>query len=947
MKKYLIESLKTSSINFELKSKNEYQHQLLSNKEKKIVTDIRRELESCDEFIISVAFITEGGISLLLEQLKDLEKKGVKGKILTGDYLNFTQPKALKKLFSYSNLEVKLLSNEKFHAKGYFFRKNGIWTLIIGSSNLTQTALTVNFEWNLKISSLEKGKIVNEVLKEFNEEFDNLPKLTLDIIKKYEELYILTKEINKLQKDRAVKNNNIKPNAMQIEALKSFESLRKTKNKGLLISATGTGKTFLSAFDVKISNPKKVLFLAHRKTILEKSKKSYELIIKDKNMGIYGEDFLAEKDIIFAMVQTLSKNKHLDMFSKEEFDYIVVDEVHHSGAKSYQKILDYFKPKFLLGMTATPERSDEFNIYELFDHNIVYEIRLHDALKEKLLCPFHYFGIKDITIEGKEINEKTSLKNLVLDERVNHIIEKSRYYGYSGDKLHGLIFASKVEEAVLLAEKLTEKGIKSKALSGKSSDLEREKTIESLEQGRIEYIITVDIFNEGIDIPCVNQVIFLRPTESSIVYIQQLGRGLRKSDNKEYVVILDFIGNYEKNFLIPTAISQNNNYDRDFMKRFLTNGTNMIPGESSIVFENVVKERIFENINRTNFSTKKNIEHDFNLLEKQLGKIPLLNDFFERDMIEPSIILKFRKDYDDILKTIRPKNNLGELSKLEKNYLVFLSSIFTPSKRVHEMVILKELLLNESIDINKIENILEKNYFLSEQKENIYNAVRHLEKTIFTSLSTIKEFEPIIELKDNICSLKKDFKKGYEKNSYFKILIDDLIKYNLNYVLKNYKQKTKETILKYKEYTKQQAFWNLNLDFNNGYQVSGYTIFEESRKVIIFITLDDSLPFVVYDNVFYDNQRFTWFSKNNRYKIRNGTLTGEGKIANNYYTIEVFLKKKSGENFFYLGEVEEVLDSKEIIGKNGNPLVEYELKLKYEIDSDLYSYFNLENKIDK
>lgn len=946
MEKYLIESLKTSSIDFELESKSEYQHKLLSNKNRKIVTDIRKEFENCEEFIISVAFITEGGLSLILDQLKELEKKGIKGRVLTGDYLNFTQPKALKKLLSYKNIDIKLLSDEKFHAKGYFFKKNGIWNLIIGSSNLTQTALTVNFEWNLKISSLEKGKIADEILNEFNKTFDNLPNLTLNMVEKYEEIYKLNKKIVKLQKQRELENKEIKPNMMQIEALKSLEELRKERARGLLISATGTGKTYLSAFDIKAANPKKILFLAHRKTILEKSKKSYELIIKNKNMGIYGEDILIDRDVVFAMVQTLSKDKHLELFSKEEFDYIVVDEVHHSGAKSYQKIIDYFKPKFLLGMTATPERSDDFDIYDLFNHNIAYEIRLHDALRENLLCPFHYFGISDIVVEGKEIDEKTSVKNLVLDERINHIIEKSRYYGYSGDKLHGLIFASKVEEATALAEKLNEKGVRSRALSGKSSDSEREDTIEMLEKGEIEYIVTVDIFNEGIDIPCVNQVIFLRPTESSIVYIQQLGRGLRKSINKEYVVILDFIGNYQKNFLIPTAISQNNSFDRDFMKRFLINGTDMIPGESSIVFENIVKERIFENINKTNFSTKKNIEHDFNLLEKQLGRIPLLNDFFQREMIEPSVILKFRKDYDEILKVLKPKISLGKLSKLEKNYLTFLSSVFTPSKRVHEMVILKNLLLKESLIIDEIENILEREYSLLNQSESIENAIKHLSKEIFTSLSTIKEYEPILDLGTSV-SLKNEFKASYQKNSYFKLLIDDLIDYNLNYVLKNYRQIGKETIQKYKEYTKLEAFWYLNLDFNNGYQVSGYTIFEDKKKVIIFITLDDSLPFIAYDNVFYDKQRFSWFSKNNRCISRNGNLTGEGKIANNYYTIEVFLKKKSGENFFYLGEVEKVLNAKETLSVKGEPLVEYELRLKEEIEDSLYEYFNFENKIDK
>ena len=365
---------------------------------------------------------------------------------------------------------------------------------------------------------------------------------------------------------------------MQREALKNLFELRQTKDRGLLISATGTGKTYLSAFDVKNVNPKKMLFTAHRKTILEKSKLTFENIIKDKKMAVYGENGWENADYIFAMVQTLSRAEHLKNFSEDFFDYIIIDEVHHSGAKTYQALINYFKPKFLLGMTATPERTDDFDVYGLFNHNIAYEIRLYDALRENLLCPFHYFGISDISVDGEIINEKASIKKLAADERVNHIIEKSRYYGYSGDKLHGLIFVSRKDEAEILCEKFNERGIKSIFLTGDDTDNTREKGIEKLEKGEIDYIITVDIFNEGVDIPCVNQVILLRPTESSIVYIQQLGRGLRKSENKEFVVILDFIGNYEKNFLIPAAISQNNSFDKDFMKRFLMNGTNIIPG---------------------------------------------------------------------------------------------------------------------------------------------------------------------------------------------------------------------------------------------------------------------------------------------------------------------------------------------------------------------------------
>ena len=938
MRDILIDSIKTSLIDRNMESILSYQHKLISNREEKIISLIRRELESCDEFIISVAFITLGGVTMILEQLKDLEQRDVKGKILTGDYLTFTQPKALKKLLEFKNIELKILSDEKFHAKGYFFRKGDIWTMIVGSSNLTQTALTVNFEWNLKINSLKDGKIATEILNNFYNVFNKIPALDMDSLLEYERVYNLTKEYTKKKKQEIREYKEITPNIMQKQALENLNNLRNYERKGLLISATGTGKTYLSAFDVRNANPKRVLFIAHRKTILQKAKETYENILRDKKIVIYGEEDIDEADVVFAMIQTLSKENHMTKFSPDYFDYIVVDEVHHGGAKSYQSVLNYFIPKFLLGMTATPERGDNFDIYKLFDNNIAYEIRLHDALKEELLSPFHYFGISDIEIDGELINEKSGIKKLTADARVKHIIEKSRFYGYSGDKIHGLIFVSRIDEALLLEEKFQERGVKAIALTGDDSDEKRERSITQLENGEIEYIITVDIFNEGVDIPCVNQVILLRPTESSIVYIQQLGRGLRKYPDKEYVVILDFIGNYEKNFLIPIAVSQNSNYDKDYMKRFIMNGTDMIPGQSSIIFEEIVKERIFENINRTNFSTKKNIEKDFILLEKQLGRVPMLYDFFEKNMIEPSVILKYKKTYDEVLRILKPREEFPTLDSRESNYLTFLSSFFTPAKRVHEMVILQELLNKERVSIEEIGKILEERYSLYNQEESIENGVKHLAKEIFVSLSTAKEFLPIIERYEDDIVLSGDFKKSYEGKLYFKNLIDDLIRYNLAYVEKNYKQREEETILRYKEYSKQEAFWYLNLDFNNGYQVSGYTVFEEQRKVILFITLDDTPPFTQYDNKFYDNRRFTWYSKNQRCLSRNGKLTAEGKIAENYYILEAFIKKKSGENFYYIGKVKKVLNPKEIVNYKGNSVVEYELLLKDEIEENLYNY---------
>ena len=399
MKNILLEALKTSSIDANIDSDEKYQYELIENHEEKVVTRLRKYFEDCDEFIISVAFITMGGLSLFLEELKNLEERNIKGKILTGDYLNFTEPKALKKLLSYKNIDLRIATNRKHHTKSYFFRKENVWTLIIGSSNLTQGALTINFEWNIKINSLENGKFIKNILDRFDEEFENFQKLTLNDIEIYQKKYEEIKRILN-QSEKIFLKNKIEPNLMQREALKNLQEARKISDRSLLISATGTGKTYLSAFDVKQAGAKKILFVAHRKTILERSKISFENILKDKELKIFDNNYeLNNRDeIVFAMVQTLTKEKNLSIFPQNYFDYIVIDEVHHSGAKTYQNIFEYFKPKFLLGITATPERTDDYNIFELFDYNVASEIRLQDAMKEELLCPFHYFGIADIKL---------------------------------------------------------------------------------------------------------------------------------------------------------------------------------------------------------------------------------------------------------------------------------------------------------------------------------------------------------------------------------------------------------------------------------------------------------------------------------------------------------------------------------------------------------------------
>lgn len=418
----------------------------------------------------------------------------------------------------------------------------------------------------------------------------------------------------------------------------------------------------MAAFDVRKYKPKKMLFLIHRENIARAAMASFKRVLGSNiNAGILaGSSKNFDCDYTFAMVQTLSKKEIREQFAPDHFDYIVIDEVHRAGAESYGRIIDYFKPKFLLGMTATPERTDAFDIFKLFDYNIAYEIRLQRALEENLLVPFHYFGITDIEVNGVALEETSDFNYLVCEERVRHIIEKIEFYGCGSDRTKGLVFCSRNEEAKELAAKFNENGYRAIALSGADNEDKRESAIKRLEKDEgddcLDYIFTVDIFNEGVDIPTVNQVVMLRPTQSPIVFVQQLGRGLRKAKDKEYVVIVDFIGNYTNNFMIPMALSGDRSYNKDSVRRYIMEGTRVIPGCSTINFDEISKKMIFQSIDDAKFADSKIIKESYKQLRYKLGRIPMLMDFETYGSIDPIRIFdnksygsyhKFLKKYKD------------------------------------------------------------------------------------------------------------------------------------------------------------------------------------------------------------------------------------------------------------------------------------------------------------
>lgn len=501
----LQQSLASALIDNKINSLPDLQPQIIYNdynSGSNLLVELLQELQTCKRFYFAIAFITQSGLICLKECLKLLQEKNITGDILTTDYLYFNQPKALQELQQYPNLNIRIYTKENFHIKGYIFEQNDYYTLIVGSNNLTQTALKANKEWSLKINSLANGALINNTLSQFQQMWQESLPLTDIWLKQYATKY---HSLQKLKRQFAtaqenISTNDIAPNKMQQEALTALAKLQQdNKHKALLISATGTGKTYLSAFAVKKANPKRLLFLAHREQILKQACKTFAKIIPDIQYGILSanhKDF--HKPYLFATINMLNKEENLTQFTPTHFDYIIIDETHRAGANSYLKILNYFQPQFLLGMTATPERTDGFDIYQLFDHNIAYEIRLNQAMQENLLCPFHYFGITDITVDDQEINDNSTFNDLTTDARVTHIINQSKYYGFSGERLRGLIFCSQIEEAQILSQKFNERGFNTIALSGKDSQETRTNGIHKLEQKErstgLDYIFTVDIY---------------------------------------------------------------------------------------------------------------------------------------------------------------------------------------------------------------------------------------------------------------------------------------------------------------------------------------------------------------------------------------------------------------------------------------------------------------------
>ncbi len=602
-------------------------------------SELRKEILSSNKIDLLVSFIKFKGIIILERELGEFTERGGLLRVITTTYMGASDYKAIQLLSKLKNTVVKISynsGNERLHAKAYlFYRNTGFHTGYIGSSNFSRSALTDGLEWNVKITTSEVSHIIDKFQKTFNSYWES------DDFESFDDTLHKEKLITSLNQGKSsqLKSSNvsffdIKPFQFQSEILEKLEVERSVhhRNRNLVVAATGTGKTVISAFDYKNfkrnNTTAKLLFLAHRKEILVQSLSAYRGILRDNNFGELWVDGLIPDsyEYVFASIQTLNNKLDQLNLSPEYFDYIVIDECHHLTANSYRGIIEYFKPKVLLGLTATPERMDGGDIQEDFYNRIAAEIRLPEALNRKLLCPFQYFGITDsidlsnVTWEkGRYVSSELTSLYTKNDRRVREIIDSLNKYTKDIEAVRAIGFCVDMEHAKFMAEKFLLAGLKADYLTSantKNRDLVKEQLLKK----EINYLFVVNIFNEGVDIPEIDTVLFLRPTESLTVFLQQLGRGLRLAEDKDCLTVLDFVGNsrpeynFENKFraiIGKTATTILKEIEDDFPH---------LPLGCSIVLERKAKDVILANIaaatslNKNQLIQKiKNFEHQTSL----------------------------------------------------------------------------------------------------------------------------------------------------------------------------------------------------------------------------------------------------------------------------------------------------------------------------------------------
>ena len=675
-------------------------------------------LKQADSVDIVVSFLMESGVRMLLSELENALKRGAKIRILTGNYLGITQPSALylikHKLGEQVDLRFYNEKNRSFHPKSYMFHYKEYSTIYIGSSNISRSALTSGIEWNYRFSSKTDPQNYEKFYNTFLDLFENHSVvIDDDELKRYSKNWhrpAVSKDLDKYDLQDSETSNNIvlfEPRGAQIEALCALENTRAEGAKRALVqAATGVGKTYLAAFDSK--KYERVLFVAHREEILKQAAESFKNVRNSDDYGFFdGESKCTDKSVIFASVATLGRNEYLNnkYFPSDYFNYVVIDEFHHAINDQYQRIVNYFKPQFLLGLTATPERMDGRNIYEICDYNVPYEISLKEAINKGMLVPFHYYGIFDDTdyskihivrgrYDEKELNE-TYIGNVHRYELIY------KYYCKYGSR-QALGFCCSKEHAREMAREFSSRGIPSVAVFSDASGEYTEKrnaAIQKLKNGEIRVIFSVDMFNEGVDITSVDMVMFLRPTESPIVFLQQLGRGLRKCRGKEFLTVLDFIGNYEKAGRVRFLLEGKSDTHGEV---YHPSDTLRFPDDCLVDFDMKLID-LFAEMDRKQLKLKDQIINEYFKVKELLAKRPTRLDMFtymDDNIYEAAITHSKDNPFKRYLEFL---NDLGELSQIEEEFYKGIGREFisllenTNMSKVYKMPVLMAFYNNSDV----------------------------------------------------------------------------------------------------------------------------------------------------------------------------------------------------------------------------------------------------------
>jgi superfamily II DNA or RNA helicase len=832
-----------------------------SNSGISLESEIKKEILSADKINFLVSFIKWTGIRIFEKELSDFTNRGGKLQIITTSYMGATDLKAIEFLSSLKNTEVKVsynTDNERLHAKAYlFYRNTGFHTGYIGSSNLSRSALTNGLEWNLKITTQEISHIIDKFQKTFDTYWQDKEFEFFDKNRDLEKLRLA------LKKERRADNTNfaayfdIKPFPYQEEILEKFSTERSVhkRNRNLLVAATGTGKTVISAFDFKKfrqENPTaKLLFIAHRKEILQQAQATFQGILKDQNFGELWVDGLEPErfENIFASIQTLNNRLESLNLSQNYYDFIIIDEVHHIAASSYREILSHFSPQILLGLTATPERMDGEDILRDFCDTIAAEIRLPEALNRKLLCPFQYFGVTDNVDlsnttwqNGRYLPGELSKLYTQNDLRVNHILTNINKYLNNILDVQALCFCVTQEHAQFMAEKFTLAGLKADYLVS-SRNNERGELRRKFMQKEINYLFVVDIFNEGVDIPEIDTVLFLRPTESLTVFLQQLGRGLRLADNKDCLTVLDFVGNSRPEYDFEGKFRALIGKTTTPIQKEIEDDFPHLPLGCSIVLEKKAKDFILENIrNATSLNRNQLIQKIQN---------------FQHQTTLPLTLKNFSKFYHIPLQMIYKRASWKRLCQMAGK-IESLDEI--NEKEIHRAINKKWLSCHSYSYFNFIKKLAQESFKID------FNSMAITEKQMCLILhyDVWQDAGGFDSLEESIQTIGKNQLLNHEIVEVMNMLIDQ-VDYLENDINLPYEQPLKI----HSRYTREQilaAFGFSTFEIKSSIR-EGVAISKDKNTELLFITLNksekDFSPTTLYVDFAISEKLFHWQSQNN------------------------------------------------------------------------------------